>query len=177
MLIALAIPDVVQRRGRVAPGAGVAGCGPGLQVGHQVHLARYRHPGTAANFVPGSPEPCSGERGGFLDCCPQCVICTRMGVGLKLLQGLLTCGQFEMTASASMSARSATWQPGGEMPGAMAAPPSPPTGTRMNQLMFGTMSRRPSPWRASAVREFSRQPGQLATPYTICFDGTLQQPP
>ncbi len=35
-------------------------------------------------------------------------ISVRMGVGLKSLQGLLTCGQFEMTHSTSISARSST---------------------------------------------------------------------
>src|SRR5262249_29052848 len=97
--------------------------------------------------------------------------------GLKPLQGLLICGQFEITASASMSARSATWQPGGDTPKATAAPPSVVTGTRMNQLMLGTMSLRPRPWRDSAARKFSRQPGQFFTPYSIWLDGALQQPP
>jgi len=62
------------------------------------------------------------------------VISTRIGVGLKPLHGLLTCGQFEITASASISARSATWQPGGEIADAIAAPPSSVTGTRMTVL-------------------------------------------
>ena len=52
VFVALGIPDVVQRRGRVAPGAGVARRGPRLQVRHQVHLARYGHAGRAAKFMP-----------------------------------------------------------------------------------------------------------------------------
>ena len=42
-------------------------------------------------------------------------------------------------------------------PSAIAASPAAPTGTVMNQLTFGTMSRQPRPWGARALRKFSRQ--------------------
>ena len=59
------------------------------------------------------PRP-QAHRGGDLTGQPA-LLAARMialiGVGLKPLHGLLTCGQLEITASASMSARSPTWQP------------------------------------------------------------------
>src|SRR6266851_5131763 len=68
-------------------------------------------------------------------------ICTRTGVGRKPLQGLLTCGQFEMTQSTSISARMSTWLPGCETPSTMASSPLGRIGTFMKKLMLLTMSR------------------------------------
>ncbi len=82
---------------------------------------------------------------------------TRIGVGSKPLQGLLICGQFEITQSTSISARSSTWSPGFEMPSSMVMAPFGLIGTFMKKLMFGTMSRFPMPCRDSSSRKFSRQ--------------------
>ena len=68
-------------------------------------------------------------------------ICIWTGVGSNPLQGLLICGQLEMTTSTSISARTSTCFPGAEMPSTIPSVPSALTGTFMNQLMLDTRSR------------------------------------
>ncbi len=84
-------------------------------------------------------------------------ISTRIGVGSKPLQGLLICGQFEMTQSTSISASNSTWSPGAEMPSSIVIAPLGLIGTFMKKLMLGTMSRLVMPWRDSSRMKFSRQ--------------------
>src|SRR5207245_889022 len=81
----------------------------------------------------------------------------RIGVGFQPLHGLLSCGQFEITTSASVSACSSTYAPGREIPSTMSSRPSGVTGTFMKKLMFATMSRFPIPSGARAWRKLSRQ--------------------
>src|SRR5262249_40254782 len=69
---------------------------------------------------------------------------TRTGVGLSPAQGLLTWGQFEIRASASISARRSTKSPALERPSintVSASRPSGPTGTFEKKLRLATMSR------------------------------------
>src|SRR5207302_7963681 len=73
------------------------------------------------------------------------VTVTRMGVGLKPLQGLLICGQLEIATSTSISARRSRYFPGAEIPSTIPSVPSASTGTFMNQLMLETRSRLPRP--------------------------------
>ena len=74
------------------------------------------------------------------------------GVGLKSFTGLFICGQFETTASTSISARRSTKSPGFEMLGPMSMDPSFPTGTYMKKLTLVTMSFLPRPMNAMAVK-------------------------
>src|SRR5215469_71743 len=106
-------------------------------------------------------------------------ISIRIGVGLPPVQGLLTCGQFEMTPKMSISARNAIQSPGRDGPGPKMRGSSAflgPDGTSQKKLRLATMSLRPSPWRASSFKKFSRQPGTPLTPYNSSFDCALQQP-
>src|SRR5262249_47158034 len=88
----------------------------------------------------------------------------RIGVGLKPLHGLRVCGQFETTASTSISARRSTWSPGFESPSTIPIVPSGATGTFMKKLRLATTSRRPRPKGASARRKLARQLGVSLTP-------------
>src|SRR3989449_9746650 len=101
---------------------------------------------------------------------------TRIGVGLNPLQGFRVCGQFEMTASVSISARRSTWSPGRDTPSTIAIAPSGWTGTFMNQLMLVTMSFLPSPKGARARRKLLRQLCVSWTPYRSSLLSWLQHP-
>src|ERR1700687_4451116 len=82
---------------------------------------------------------------------------TRTAVGLKPLHGLLTCGQFEISASTSACAVRVRERPGADSPSTMPSVPSSSTGTFMYQLMLETRSRFPRPQRAPSARKFSTQ--------------------
>src|SRR5882762_10357987 len=84
-------------------------------------------------------------------------ISTRIGVGLKPLQGLLICGQLEMTKITSMSAVISTWFPGVEMPSTTVKFPAASIGTFMKKFRFDTISRLVSPCFDSSRMKFSRQ--------------------
>src|SRR5262249_37650754 len=103
----------------------------------------------------------------------------RIGGGLPPAQGLLTCGEFGMTPQMSISARNAIPSPGGGGAGAEMRGGGGclgPAGAAQKKMRLGTMSLRPSPWRASSFRKFSRQPVMPLTPYISSFDCALQQP-
>ena len=57
------------------------------------------------------------------------------------MQGLLSCGQFEMRQTTSIAATISTYLPGAEIPSANVSPPSGDTGTFMKKLMLHAMSR------------------------------------
>src|SRR5260370_31251876 len=82
---------------------------------------------------------------------------TRTGVGLKPLQGLLTCGQLEITKITSMSAVTSTWVPPAEMPSPTRTFPEGSSGTFMKKLRLATMSRLARPYLESSRMRFSRQ--------------------
>src|ERR1700744_6571389 len=84
-------------------------------------------------------------------------ISTLIGVGLNPLQGLLTCGQFEITNSTSISAVTSTWLPGAEMPSTTVKFPDASIGTFMKKFRFETMSRLVRPCLESSRMKFSRQ--------------------
>src|SRR5258706_8562689 len=68
-------------------------------------------------------------------------ISSSAGVGLYALQGLFSCGQFEISTITSISARSSTYLPGAEIPSSNVRPPAAVTGTFMKKLIFALMSR------------------------------------
>ena len=49
VFVALGVPDIVQRRRGMAPGAGITRGRSGFQVGDQVHLALYGHGRSSSN--------------------------------------------------------------------------------------------------------------------------------
>src|SRR5260370_8408367 len=81
---------------------------------------------------------------------------TRTGVGLKPLQGLLTCGQLEITKITSMSAVTSTWLPPAEMPSTTVKFPEGSIGTFMKKFRLATMSRLARPYLESSMMKFSR---------------------
>src|SRR4030081_2470611 len=102
-----------------------------------------------------------------------------MAVGQPPLHGLLICGQFEITAMRSISARSSTKSPGfdgaaSKIVGASAL--SSPTGTLQKKFRFATMSLRPRPCFANSVKKFSQHPETPLTPYRISLLRALQHP-
>ena len=63
----------------------------------------------------------------------------------RQLQGLFSCGQFEISTMTFISASISTYLPGADRPSANSNPPSGVTGTFMKKLMLWVMSRFVSP--------------------------------